>query len=57
MIYRGYDIKKNSEGRYGIHSAGSYPVIEETFDTEDDAMDFIDRQRRKTAGLEKSNDG
>lgn len=47
VIYRGYNITRNSEGRFGIHSAGSYPPISETFETEDAAMDFIDKKRRE----------
>lgn len=45
-IYRGYDITKNDDGTYGVHSSGSYPVIAETFPTEEAAMGAIDAARR-----------
>jgi hypothetical protein len=45
-IYRGFDIKPNNDGTYGIHSAGSFAPVTETFPTEEAAMDFIDRKRR-----------
>lgn len=48
-IYRGYDITKNADGSYGVHSAGSFPVIAETFPTEEAAMSAIDAARRAAA--------
>ena len=45
-IYRGYDIKKNEDGSYGIHSGGSFAPVAETFPSEEAAMDFIDAQRK-----------
>lgn len=45
-IYRGYDIKPTEDGKFGIHSTGSFAVITETFNSEDAAMDFIDKTRR-----------
>lgn len=50
-IYRGYDIKKNGDGSYGVHSQGSFPVIAETFPTEDAAMNAIDAARRAARAL------
>jgi hypothetical protein len=44
--YRGYDIKQNADGTYGVHSMGSYPVIAETFPTEEAAMNAIDAARK-----------
>ena len=46
-IYRGYDIKPNEDGTFGLHSAGSFPVVTETFPTEEKAMDHIDALRRR----------
>lgn len=45
-IYRGYNITKNEDGSYGIHSGGSFAPVAETFPTEEAAMDFIDAQRK-----------
>lgn len=45
--YRGYDLKTESDGKITIHSMGSYPVVKERFDTEEQAMDYIDALRRK----------
>jgi hypothetical protein len=44
--YRGRDIKQNSDGAFSIHSTGSFPVVTETFPTEEAAMDHIDRLKR-----------
>ena len=41
-IYRGYDIKPNADGTFGVHSGGSYAVVTETFPTEEAAMNAID---------------
>lgn len=46
MIYRGFDITQNADGSFSIHSGGSYPVVADTFPTEDAAMDAIDAIRR-----------
>lgn len=46
-IYRGYDIKQNDDGSFGIHSGGSFPPVAETFESEDRAMDYIDALRRQ----------
>jgi hypothetical protein len=45
-IYRGYDIKPNADGTFGIHSGGSHAVITETFPSEEAAMNAIDALRR-----------
>ena len=45
--YRGYDLKTESDGKITVHSMGSFPVVNERFDSEEDAMDFIDAERRK----------
>jgi len=41
-IYRGFDIKPNADGTFGIHSGGSFAVVTETFTTEEAAMSAID---------------
>jgi hypothetical protein len=48
-IYRGYDITRNDDGTYSIHSMGSFPVVDQTFPSETAAMDFIDQARRNLA--------
>jgi hypothetical protein len=52
--YRGYDIKQNKDGSYGVHSMGSHPVITETFPSEEAAMDHIDTLRRMAMQAKQS---
>jgi len=47
MIYRGYEIKPNADGSYGVHSGGSFAPVVETFPSEEKAMDAIDALRRQ----------
>lgn len=54
MIYRGYDILKNREGSYGLHSNGSYPVVTETFPTDEAAMNWIDKYHREQRAAKQS---
>lgn len=49
-IYRGYDITKNEDDSYGLHSGGSRPPVAQTFQSEEAAMDFVDIERRKVRG-------
>lgn len=49
MIYRGFEIKQNAKGKYGVHSTGSEPIVTETFADEEEAMVWIDAYKRQKA--------
>lgn len=47
-IYRGFDIRQNDDGSFGISSMGSYPPVEGTFISEDAAMTAVDAIKHGT---------
>lgn len=49
MIYRGYEITKNEDGSWSIHSGGSFPLVNEKFASDEAAMNWIDAYKRRLA--------
>lgn len=50
MIYRKYSIKKNEFNKYIVYMTPTSIIFQETFDTEEKAMDAIDSFIRRTKG-------